>query len=129
MLDCLPYVDYFVLVDALAPEINKAKRSMSGGKQLLAVEKKMHRFEKKFDSPLMAVTGTSGASPVSPSADASAAATPPPPLSSDAQSLRSDSIPSTAMSAIDEPVTGMTAMMGKTPGVLIPQIGVTDTSE
>ncbi|KAF2097494.1 ARM repeat-containing protein [Rhizodiscina lignyota] len=132
LLDVLGSEDYPTFVDALAPEMFKAKRCITG-KQILAVERKMHRFDKKNDSPLgipARLSASNGApSPATPNMDISAAATPPPPLTADAQSLRSDSIPSTTMSAVDEPVTGMVSSLGKTAGVVVPQIGVTDTSE
>ena len=116
------------------PELFKAKRQIAG-KQVLAVEKKMHRFDKKFDSPLevpsrlAASTSSAATSPGTPNMDISAAATPPPPLTADAQSLRSDSIPSTTMSAVDEPVSGMMMGLSKVTTIVVPQIGVTDTSE
>lgn len=123
----------------------KAKRAIAG-KQVLSVEKKMHRFDdnKKFDSPngssrmsfnetslnsdRAGITNPFAASPTARSVDISAAATPPPPLTADGQSLRSDSIPSTAMSAVDEPVNGIISSSEKPNGMVVPEIGVTDTS-
>lgn len=134
-LDVLSASDYALLVEALQPEMFKAKRAIAG-KQVLSVEKKMHRFDdnKKFDSPQngassrMSFNTTSTTSPTTRSVDISAAATPPPPLTADAQSLRSDSIPSTAISAVDEPVNGIMSHSEKPNGMVVPEIGVTDTS-
>jgi hypothetical protein len=113
------------------------------GKQVASIEQKLHRFDEKEEgtepetrkpvSPKsqlrrgnMQLNGVANnsTSPTTPSM--SGAGTPPPPLTADAQSLRSDSIPSTTQSAVDEPVTGMIAIVGK-PADLLPQIDVTDT--
>lgn len=127
MQDYLGRSDYETLCEALQPEIARAERSGRGGKQLQAIKKRMHRFDSAQEA-----TTTSGASPTQGrtySMQQSATATPPPPLSTDAQSIRSDSIPSTTMSAVDEPLAGMMPGLDKTTGVVVPQIGVTDTSE
>ncbi|KAF2840364.1 ARM repeat-containing protein [Patellaria atrata CBS 101060] len=44
LLDTLTHVDYITFLDYLHPEMQKAKRTVNG-KQVMAVEKKMHRFD------------------------------------------------------------------------------------
>jgi mRNA-binding protein PUF3 len=155
LLDVLSEPDFHMLCDALTPEMFKAKRQIAG-KQVAAVEKKMHRFDrsgKRFDSPQLEVVSRASANtsataspmtkavvPVVDDNSISANVTPPPPpLTADGQSLRSDSIPSTTMSAVDELVDSAGAAGGavasgpaaadKIAGVVVPQIGITDTSE
>ncbi|KAK0658998.1 Pumilio-like protein 2 [Lasiodiplodia hormozganensis] len=45
LLDTLNAADYMTFLDHLQPEMNKAKKTLAG-KQVQAVEKKMHRFDK-----------------------------------------------------------------------------------
>ncbi|KKY23759.1 putative mrna binding protein pumilio [Diplodia seriata] len=45
LLDTLNAPDYMAFLDCLQPEINKVKKTLAG-KQVQAVEKKMHRFDK-----------------------------------------------------------------------------------
>ncbi|CAN9225730.1 hypothetical protein CUC08_Gglean004514 [Alternaria sp. MG1] len=80
MLDTLNRDDYEDFVQALKPELEKAKKVIPG-KQCVSVEKKMFRYD-RIDSPTMLT----------------------PALSSSAQSPQSSSHPSTNNSTIDEPV-------------------------
>ncbi|KAI4671076.1 uncharacterized protein J4E88_009474 [Alternaria novae-zelandiae] len=80
MLDTLNRDDYEKFVQALKPELEKAKKVIPG-KQCVSVEKKMFRYD-RIDSPTM----------------------PTPALSSTAQSPQSSSHPSTNNSTVDEPV-------------------------
>ncbi|PSN68454.1 ARM repeat-containing protein [Corynespora cassiicola Philippines] len=81
MMDTLCRRDYDEFVTLLKPEMERAKKSGISGKQIISVEKKMHRFD-RVDS-------------VSP---------PTPPLTNDAQSPQSSSLPSANTSTVDEPV-------------------------
>lgn len=110
LLDTLSPRDYAEFVDILQPEMVKAKRVIAG-KQVLSVEKKMHRFE-RFDIVPDMVQRNSVSS-VAMSTDISATATPPP-LTTDAQSPQSSSLPSTNTSTVDEPVHNI-ASKGYTP--------------
>ncbi|KAG9200646.1 mRNA binding protein puf3 [Epicoccum nigrum] len=83
MLETLTRPDYEIFVEALKPELEKAKKIISG-KQIQSVEKKMNRFD-RADSPTEAVPCTPG-------------------LSSSAQSPQSSMLPSTSASTVDEPV-------------------------
>ncbi|KAG9384779.1 mRNA binding protein Pumilio 2 [Pyrenophora tritici-repentis] len=88
LLDTLGRNDYEMFVQALKPELEKAKKVIPG-KQCVSVEKKMYRYD-RIDSPTM----------------------PTPALSSSAQSPQSSSHPSTNVSTIDEPVD-TTSLDGK----------------
>ncbi|KAF1961168.1 ARM repeat-containing protein [Byssothecium circinans] len=88
MMDRLIRSDYDELCSIMKPELEKAKKCISS-KQIAAVEKKLHRFD-RFDSP---------------SNEAAPTENPPtPPLTSAAQSPRSCSLPSANISTVDEPV-------------------------
>lgn len=112
--------DYDELVAVLKPEIEKAKRTISG-KQLIAVcrpyssfgtfhsffaqvEKKLHRFD-RIDSV---------ASPQRSSMSSTDSSTEVPPLTSDAQSPQSSGLPSGNISTIDDPVHTRTPTANKT---------------
>lgn len=96
MLDTLSRDDYDEFVSILKPEMDRAKKVISG-KQVLSVEKKMHRFERKdsVSSP------TAHRNSIGSATDLSATT---PPLTSDAQSPQSSSLPSANTSTVDEPV-------------------------
>ncbi|KAF2688839.1 ARM repeat-containing protein [Lentithecium fluviatile CBS 122367] len=99
LLDTLSRRDFEELVAVLKPELEKTKKIISG-KQITSVEKKMHRFD-RVDSPSQ-TTAT-------PSAQRSLLTSPTdspplPPLTSDAQSPQSSSLPSANTSTVDEPV-------------------------
>ncbi|KAF9731789.1 hypothetical protein PMIN02_007288 [Paraphaeosphaeria minitans] len=89
--------DYQVFVAVLKPELDKAKKVMSG-KQIVSVEKKMHRTD--FNDDLDSITPT----PHTASSDISTDAPPTPPLTSATQSPQSSSLPSANVSTVDEPV-------------------------
>ncbi|KAF1938839.1 ARM repeat-containing protein [Clathrospora elynae] len=91
LLEILGREDYDSFVAALKPELEKAKKLISG-KQCVSVEKKMYRYD-RIDSPTM------------PRDDAP----PTPGLSSSAHSPQSSSLPSTNTSTIDEPVHSATS--------------------
>ncbi|KAF2791387.1 ARM repeat-containing protein [Melanomma pulvis-pyrius CBS 109.77] len=93
IMDTLCRKDYEELVATLKPEIEKAKKLVPG-KQITAVEKKLHRFD-RIDS-VSSTQRTSIGCPVN--------GPPTPPLTSDAQSPQSSSLPSASNSTIDEPV-------------------------
>lgn len=139
MQDNLERPEYDTLCEALHTEILKAKRAGRGGKQIQAIEKRMHRFDTdSLDQSHVARTSPpqigldSVRSPAQihvDSTQASGAASPPPPLLTDTQSLRSDSIPSTTVSAGEERGTGTILGLEKLRPTEIPQIGITDASE
>lgn len=118
LLDTLGAPDYAQFLEYLQPEMIKAKRIISG-KQVLSVEKKMHRFERFDIVPDMAQRNS--ISSVAMSTDISAAATP---LTSDAQSPQSSSLPSTNTSAVDEPVHNSASKGYSPPHV----VGITNAS-
>ncbi|KAF2710869.1 ARM repeat-containing protein [Pleomassaria siparia CBS 279.74] len=93
IMDTICRKDYEELVAALKPEIEKAKKLISG-KQIIAVEKKLHRFD-RMDSASY-TQHTSISSPTD--------SPPTPPLTSDAQSPQSSTVPSASNSSVDEPV-------------------------
>ncbi|KAH8701208.1 armadillo-type protein [Phaeosphaeriaceae sp. PMI808] len=93
LLETLSRDDYDTFVAALKPELEKAKKIISG-KQIVSVEKKMYRYD-RIDSPTM--PGESNEVP------------PTPALSSTAQSPQSSSIPSANLSTVDDPVHSATA--------------------
>ncbi|KAF1997243.1 ARM repeat-containing protein [Amniculicola lignicola CBS 123094] len=112
LLDTLSRQHYEEFMAILKPEMELAKRTISG-KQVAAVEKKMHRFERN-DSVSSPTTQRSSIG-----SDLSTSDTPA--LTSDAQSPRSSSLPSTNTSTVDEPVhTSLTANkeLVSTPGVV-----------
>lgn len=86
LLETLSRDDYETFVAALKPELEKAKKIISG-KQIVSVEKKMYRYE-RIDSPTM------------PRDDAP----PTPGLTSSTASPQSSALPSANISTIDEPV-------------------------
>ncbi|KAJ4347805.1 mRNA binding protein puf3 [Didymosphaeria variabile] len=89
--------DYQEFVAVLKPELDKAKKVMSG-KQIISVEKKMHRSD--FNDGLDKITPT----PHAVSSDIVTDVPPTPPLTSEAQSPQSSSLPSANVSTVDEPV-------------------------
>jgi mRNA-binding protein PUF3 len=95
-LDMLRREDYEELVAALKPEVEKAKKIISG-KQVIAVEKKLHRFD-RMDSLMSPQPQRSS---MSSATDSSAEV---PALVSEAQSPQSSSLPSGNTSTIEEPV-------------------------
>jgi mRNA-binding protein PUF3 len=95
VLDMLSPKDYHELVAILRPEVDKAKKIVSG-KQLIAVEKKLHRFD-RVDS----VSSAHQRNSLSAATDSSAEV---PPLASDAPSPQSSSLPSGNASTIEDPV-------------------------
>ncbi|RAR02400.1 ARM repeat-containing protein [Stemphylium lycopersici] len=100
LLDTLSRDDYEMFVQALKPELEKAKKVIPG-KQCVSVEKKMFRYD-RIDSPTM----------------------PTPALSSSAHSPQSSSHPSTNASTTDEPVSsgslgGKTSTINATGGISI----------
>ncbi|KAF1833901.1 ARM repeat-containing protein [Decorospora gaudefroyi] len=106
LLDTLNREDYEMFVQALKPELEKAKKIIPG-KQCVSVEKKMYRYD-RIDSPTM------------PRDDAP----PTPALSSSAHSPPSSSLPSTNTSTINEPIhtttsTGKANIPNATGGVSI----------
>ncbi|KAK5014420.1 mRNA binding protein puf3, partial [Cryomyces antarcticus] len=100
LLDTLGVSDYALFMQMLQPDMVKAKRTASG-KQVQAIEKKMHRFD--FQSTYCHV---SLPSPPASSENISTATTPPP-LTSDVQSPESSSHASTNGDSIDGPVQGI----------------------
>ncbi|KAF2471370.1 ARM repeat-containing protein [Lindgomyces ingoldianus] len=95
ILETICRKDYDELIAFLKPEMDKAKKIISG-KQVLSVEKKMHRFDRvdSVSSPTAQRNSISSATDISPT----------PPLTSDAQSPQSSSLPSTNTSTVDDPV-------------------------
>ncbi|KAF2180211.1 ARM repeat-containing protein [Zopfia rhizophila CBS 207.26] len=117
ILDTLCRKDYDEFVAFLKPEMDKAKKVISG-KQVLSVEKKMHHYD-RVDSVSSPTAQRSSIS----SADISAAVTPS--LTSDTQSSQTSSLPSANTSTVDEPVH-TTANKG----IPLPSasVGITNTS-
>ncbi|TKA71826.1 hypothetical protein B0A49_06169 [Cryomyces minteri] len=97
LLDTLSMSDYALFMQMLQPDMVKAKRTASG-KQVQAIEKKMHRFD--FQSTYCHL---SLPSPPASSENISTATTPPS-LTSDVQSPESSSHASTNGDSIDGPV-------------------------
>ncbi|KAF2854913.1 ARM repeat-containing protein [Plenodomus tracheiphilus IPT5] len=83
LLETLGREDYQIFVTALKPELDKAKKIISG-KQIVSVEKKMFRYE-RVDSPTMPPPSTPG-------------------LTSSAESEQSSELPSASTSTIEEPL-------------------------
>ncbi|KAF2640901.1 ARM repeat-containing protein [Massarina eburnea CBS 473.64] len=88
LMDRLARRDYDEMVSIVKPELEKAKKIISG-KQIISVEKKMHRFD-RIDTPADEAATTDNP--------------PTPSLTSAAQSPRSSSLPSATTSTVDEPV-------------------------
>lgn len=111
ILDTICRQDYEKLVSHLKPEMDFAKKSISG-KHIIQVEKRMHRFD-RVDSVSSPTTQRSSMSSTADDADV-------PALTSEAQSPQSSSLPSANTSTIDEPVhTPLTADKKLTaPGVV-----------
>ncbi|KAH7073963.1 armadillo-type protein [Paraphoma chrysanthemicola] len=97
LLETLGREEYETFVNALKPELEKAKKIISG-KQIVSVEKKMYRYD-RVDSPTMPREAND--------------APPTPGLSSSAQSPQSSSIPSTNTSTIDDPILSTTTITQK----------------
>lgn len=85
LLETLNREDYEMFVAALKPELEKAKKIISG-KQIVSVEKKMYRFD-RIDSPTMPRDETQPATPS---------------LTSSAQSPQTSSLPSANTSTVDD---------------------------
>ncbi|KAF2811916.1 ARM repeat-containing protein [Mytilinidion resinicola] len=96
LLDTLSLKDFFEFVEHLQPEMVNNRRLIPG-KQAVAIEKKMHRFDQSNVSPRMDQRNSVGS--VAVSTDISAAPSPPP-LVNDAQSPQSCSLPSTHSSTV-----------------------------
>lgn len=117
LLDTLILDDYLHFVDVLQPALSQAKRT-GCGKQVLSIEKKMHRFSAYRGGP------TSGGAynphilrlPVPQFAKAIDSATttpPPPPLTADTRSLQSS-----ALQSIDgDTVEGAAAAISNSKGL------------
>lgn len=100
LLDTLAPDDYFFFVDLLQPAMVQTKRN-GCGKQVLSIDKKMHRFDSYRTGG--APNGTTPFNrngfqlqmPTPPFAsNYTSAGTTPPPLTADTQSLQSSGIPS-----------------------------------
>ncbi|KAL5118771.1 mRNA binding protein puf3 [Pleosporales sp. CAS-2024a] len=115
LLETLNRDDYKTFVAALTPELEKAKKLISG-KQIVSVEKKMYRYD-RVDSPTM--PRDANVSTESPSTPA---------LSSSAQSPQTSSIPSTNTSTIGDPVHSATTMAEKDCGISIGGVSIHETS-
>ncbi|RMY75424.1 hypothetical protein D0863_02626 [Hortaea werneckii] len=105
LLDTLSSDDFAFFVELLQPAVNQAKRT-GCGKQLMSVEKKMHRLPPRWNGP--APPASYGHNPYQlplptpPFASHYASATTtPPPLTSDTQSLQSSAIPSINGDAVE----------------------------
>lgn len=101
LLDTLSRDDYFLFLDVLHPAMTQAKRT-GCGKQVLSIEKKMHRFEDfrnggvSSDGFHYQVQPMPGPMPTLSQfvSHYTSAATTPPPLTADTQSLQSSRVPS-----------------------------------
>ncbi|KAF2168021.1 hypothetical protein M409DRAFT_53355 [Zasmidium cellare ATCC 36951] len=100
LLDTLAPDDYFFFVDLLQPAMVQTKRN-GCGKQVLSIDKKMHRFDsyRTGGAPIGTTpfnrNGFQLQMPTPPFAsNYTSAATTPPPLTADTQSLQSSGIPS-----------------------------------
>ncbi|KAF1970104.1 ARM repeat-containing protein [Bimuria novae-zelandiae CBS 107.79] len=100
-LETVDRSDYRELLAALKPEMEKAKKIISG-KQIVSVEKKMHRTD--FDDHIDQVEPTSHAVHHLGASSSTTDVPPTPPLTSEAQSPQSSSLPSANISTVDEPV-------------------------
>jgi mRNA-binding protein PUF3 len=117
-LETLNRRDYHEFREALKPEMEKAKRSITG-KQInsvssirpvllgpvltkFQVEKKMHRSD--FDDDIDSISSTQHMIHPSDVTTGAVDAPPTPPLTSEAQSPQSSSLPSANASTVDEPV-------------------------
>ncbi|ORY17992.1 armadillo-type protein [Clohesyomyces aquaticus] len=99
ILETLCRKDYDELLSHLRPEMEKAKKTVSG-KQVLSVEKKMHRFDR--------VDSVSSPGAQRNSMSSTTDMVPTPPLTNDAQSPQTSSLPSGNTSTADGPVTTTT---------------------
>lgn len=100
LLETLGRKDYEVFVEALKPELDKARKTISG-KQIISVEKKMFRYT-RVDSPTMGPPPTPG-------------------LTSSAQSEESSEVPSANTSTIEEPILDVRKSENSDGGVKIEQ--------
>ncbi|KAH4198775.1 hypothetical protein HBI26_078900 [Parastagonospora nodorum] len=115
LLETLNRDDYNVFVAALKPELEKAKKLISG-KQIVSVEKKMYRYD-RVDSPTMPRdTNESNEAP------------PTPALSDSAQSPQTSSIPSTNTSTVDDPVHSATQSSQKETAIPISGVSIHETT-
>lgn len=112
LLDTLTPDDYFFFVDLLQPAMVQAKRT-GCGKQVLSIDKKMHRFDAYRNgsapngtTPFNPRNGFQLQMPTPPFAsNYTSAATTPPPLTADTQSLQSSGIPSVNGDAVEGATT------------------------
>lgn len=98
LLDTLCPEDFACFVDVLQPAMNQAKRT-GCGKQTMSIEKKMHRLPPRWGGQSNGNAYNHGGYqlplPTPPFASHyGSAATTPPPLTADTQSLQSSTIPS-----------------------------------
>lgn len=108
LLDTVGHDDYSMLHAALMPAMTQAKRNGCCGKQLMSIEKKMHRFN-SYRHGSMSSNGGVRVSipfqmpmPTPPYATRyNSAATTPPPLTADTQSLQSSGLPSVNGDAVE----------------------------
>jgi len=130
LLETLSREDYLRFVDALWPELEKCKKIVTGGKQIISVslelkpecktlltvgqvEKKMYRFS-RVDSPTASRESTE--------------APPTPGLSSSAQSPQSSTMPSTNTSTVDDPIHSTTPIAKKDIVDLPDHLGIENTA-
>lgn len=110
LLDTLSPEDYIHFLDLLQPAMTQAKRT-GCGKQVLSIEKKMHKFP-SLRSGLGNVGSFNPGTyqlplPTPPFASYhGSAATTPPPLTADTQSLQSSAIPSINGDAVEGAAVG-----------------------
>ena len=106
LLDTLCAEDYTCFLELLHPAVTQAKRT-GCGKQVLSIEKKMHRFPAFRNGPTSVGAYNPGPyqmplpTPPFASSYGSAATTPPPALTADTQSLQSSAIPSINGDAVE----------------------------
>ena len=85
--------DYYYFMPTLNSEMSKAKRT-GCGKQVMAIDKKMHRFGGQFNPLPQTVAAV-------PYTSHNSAATTPPPLTSDTRSVQTSSVASINGDAIE----------------------------
>lgn len=106
LLDTLSPEDYILFLDMLQPAMNQAKRT-GCGKQVLSIDKKMHRFDayRGGGLPVTAPFNHPGFHMPLPTphfaSNLASAATTPPPLTADTQSLQSSALPSVNGDAVE----------------------------
>ena len=111
LLDTLSSEEYIHFMDLLQPAVTQAKRT-GCGKQVLSIEKKMHRFPSFGNGPASggAFNPTNAYQLPLPTphyaSNFGSAATTPPPLTADTQSLQSSTIPSVNGDAVEGAAVG-----------------------